>query len=77
MLNFALIQASVSLDPIPLPTPLHHLGVVHLLESEPLEVHGELLPNLKELLDRLGPGVVGVGLDGEAEALLAVDIHLT
>ncbi len=36
----------------------------------------DLLPNLHELLDGLGPGVVRVRLDGKAQALLPIYIHL-
>jgi len=50
---------------------------VHLLDGEPLDVHADFLAYLHELLDWLGPGVVGVGLDGKADTLLPVDIHLT
>jgi hypothetical protein len=53
-----------------------HLGIVHLFDGEPLEVHADLLPNLHELLDWLGPGVVRVRLDRKAEALLSIYIHL-
>ena len=49
---------------------------MHLFDGEPLEVHADLLPNLHELLDWLGPGVVRVRLDGKPEALLPIDIHL-
>ncbi len=49
---------------------------MHLFDGEPLEVHADLLPNLHELLDWLGPGVVRVRLDGKPEALLPIYIHL-